>query len=110
MQQPFIDDIRLSEIDRPLRVMFIGRFSNPKQTLAHLLPLVRSPLLQRLHFVTEEVCPDLEKVEYLTPPAWLRRTLGRSGARAVWAARCAWQLQPDLILGGALLPNGLVAW
>lgn len=64
-------------------IMVTGTFFNPNWYLSHLTPLARSGIEEVILVVDEPQLP-LKRVQFLRPPRWISKLLGRAGAKVVW--------------------------
>lgn len=95
--------------DPPCTVLATGTFFSNNWLRAHLLPLVGSPACVRVVVVADHPFIRHERVEYRSPPRWLRRVFGRVGARSLLLLWAALRLRPQHVMGYHLVPNGMLA-
>ncbi len=90
-------------------ILLTGAFYSNNWIHSHLLPLARSERCRRLRVVSTFEIDALPKVELITPPRWLRRIAGDTGARLLTFIGVAIRTRPDIVGGFHLLINGLLA-
>jgi glycosyltransferase involved in cell wall biosynthesis len=90
-------------------ILLTGTFYADNWVAAHVAPLAASRHCRRLRVVTTSRLPDMPKVEWVRPPAWLSRLAGGTVARLAAFAFGAVRSRPHVVGGFHLLLNGLVA-
>ena len=90
-------------------ILLTGTFYADNWVAAHVAPLAASQRCQRLRVVTGYRLPELAKVEWVRPPAWLSRLTGGTVSRLLTFALQALRTRPHVLGGFHLLLNGLVA-
>ncbi len=90
-------------------ILLTGAFYSNNWIHSHLLPLARSERCRRLRVVSTFEIDSLPKVELITPPRWLRRIAGDTGARLLTFVGVAIRSRPHIVGGFHLLINGLLA-
>jgi glycosyltransferase involved in cell wall biosynthesis len=90
-------------------ILLTGAFYSNNWIHSHLLPLARSGRCRRLRVVSTFQIDPLPKVELITPPRWLRKIAGDTGARLLTFVGVSIRSRPDIVGGFHLLINGLLA-
>jgi glycosyltransferase involved in cell wall biosynthesis len=93
---------------RGLRLLVTVTF-NENQLRAHLLPIVSLAEVESVVLVADRHPEPIPKVRVRVPPAWLRRIVGRAGAKSLLCALLAIRDRPDWVIGFNLMPHGLNA-
>ncbi len=88
-------------------LLLTGTFYNRGWFCSHVLPFTRVAELDEVIVVGDEPLFQLDKVTYAYPPAWLKRVLGRGGARLLLILYTAWRRRPATLMGYHVMPNGL---
>ena len=105
-----IDGVRGESGDgaRALRFLVTVTFTR-NQVRSHLLPLLALPEVGSVTLVADVEPPPLPKLRAVVPPRWLKRLLGRAGAKLVICLWLAVRDRPDWIVGFNFMPHGLNA-
>lgn len=90
-------------------ILLTGAFYSNNWIHSHLLPLARSSACRRLRVVSTFPIESLPKVELISPPRWLMKIAGGTGARLLTFTGVAIRTRPDIVGGFHLLINGLLA-
>ncbi len=90
-----------------LQLLLTGTFYNENWIRAHLIPLARADAIGEIDLVVDKVWFDVPKVNYICPPGWMRRWLGRSGSRVLLVFLTAFKRRPDWLIGYHIMPNAL---
>lgn len=90
-------------------VLLTGTFYSENWILNHLRPLAASKTCQKIILVTTFQLPAIENVEYINPPGWLIKSVGKVPSRLLTFIVVAFKRKPLFIGGFHLLLNGLVA-
>jgi L-malate glycosyltransferase len=90
------------------RLLVIGTFYNTSWLVSHVVPLSRCGF-EEVVVVTDEPVTELERVRFACPPSWLRRTVGRPLAKAIWTVLEGSRCRPDVFMGYHVIPNSLIA-
>lgn len=94
--------------DSSATILATGTFYSANWLRSHVLPILDSPACRRLVLVCDGPMVEHPKLENCTPPAWLRRVIGRVASRAVVLFIEAVRRRPDFIIGYHLIPNALL--
>lgn len=98
---------------RPLRtkrvILATGQFNSSSVADWHLHPLAASRMCHRLYVVTAQALSDVPGTILVAPKPWAKRLFGARGARLWTYCWLAFRIQPDIVAGFGLLPNGLLA-
>jgi len=103
--------VGLRSVHRPAgkqHVLLTGTFYNEGWIRSHLVPLAAATSIERIYLVVDEPWFDVDKVEYICPPGWMRRIVGRSVSRIVTVFLTALRKRPDLLMGYHIMPNSVV--
>ena len=90
-------------------VLMTGTFYSNNWIITHLRPLALSEQCSKVFMVTENILPEIEKVQPIYPPTILKRVFGGDIARILTFCWLAAIHKPDFIGGFHLLVNGLIA-
>jgi glycosyltransferase involved in cell wall biosynthesis len=101
--------MRAAGDDAALRLLVTVTFNN-NQLVSHLAPIVTLPSVGRITLVADHAGPPLPKVHTVVPPVWLKRLLGRAGAKLVVCALLARRERPDWVIAFSLVPHGINGW
>ena len=88
------------------RILLIGTFHNTSWFYSHVTPLTK---VAHVYLVCDEPVGALDNLTYLCPPRWLRRIVGRAGAKFITACRAALRVDPDLCMGYHVVPGAVIA-
>lgn len=91
-----------------IQVLVSGTFYNENWYTSHIQPLKQAATISVIHVVTERPLYELDKVQYVCPPRWVSRLLGRAPARAVAVLAIALRHRPDVMMGYHIMPNSLL--
>lgn len=94
---------------RQYDVLLIGTFYTRNWCISHLSPLSKASNVNRIFAVVDGPTHEIDKVQYVYPPPWLVKMLGRAVAKFLYSLRLALRERPDLVMGYHLLPNALSA-
>lgn len=94
---------------RQCTVLATGTFFSNNWLQAHMIPLLASSACERVVIVGDHPFMQHERLEYHCPPRWLRRIVGRVGARTLLLLWAALRLRPQHVMGYHLIPNGMSA-
>lgn len=95
--------------DEPVEILLTGTFYSDNWLNAHVAPLAASPKCRKLLLVTTFDAAPSPDVEIITPPKWLRKTIGNVPSRLLTFAWTALRRRPAWVGGFHLLLNGLIA-
>lgn len=106
--------IRMGPRKRPFdgngcEILLTGTFYSENWIASHLKPLSMSKRCSGVQVVTSDPVPSIEKVEVISPPAWLVRLLGKVPARLATFIWVGIRTRPHYVGGFHLLFNGLAA-
>jgi L-malate glycosyltransferase len=91
------------------RLLITGRFDSYNWCRAHLLPLASAACVGEIVAVTDGPSMAHDKIRYDCPPRWMVSILGRAVAKAIWMARIAPRLRPDVVMGYHIFPGAITA-
>ncbi len=91
------------------QLVLTGMYYADNWIAAHVGPLAQSCRAGRVRVVAAAPGPELPKVEWVIPPAWLVAGVGRTPARLLTFGAVALVSRPHVVGGFHLLLNGLVA-
>ncbi|HYE24088.1 MAG TPA: glycosyltransferase family 4 protein [Clostridia bacterium] len=90
-------------------VLLTGTFYSDNWIRAHLGPMGQARAFRRVRMVATSPVPQLENVEAVYPPSWLRKSCGDVPSRLITFIWTALRTRPDVVGGFHLLFNGLLA-
>jgi glycosyltransferase involved in cell wall biosynthesis len=90
-----------------LRVLVSCTFNNDNWFRSHVLPLSRCDAIERVYLVCDTRGPAVQRVEYVCPPRWLARIIGRLPTRLIYVMSVAVRRSPDWCIGYHIMPNAL---
>lgn len=90
-----------------LEVLFTGTFYSDQWLITHLRPLALSKEVAVVRMVAVTPVPEMEGVEAIYPPDWLRKSVGSVPSRLLMFCYVAIKTRPDIIAGFHILINGL---
>jgi hypothetical protein len=93
----------------PLEVLLTGTFYSDNWVRAHVRPLAMSNRVARVRFVATTAVPVLDKVEGISPPAWLVSVVGSVPARLATFFWVGLRTRPDIVGGFHLQFNAMAA-
>lgn len=91
------------------RVLVIGTFYSKNWCLAHLTPLSRASIIERVVAVSDGPTPPIAGVTFAQPPRWLVRLVTRACAKFIWALREGLRARPDVVMGYHFFPGAISA-
>jgi glycosyltransferase involved in cell wall biosynthesis len=89
-------------------ILLTATFHSDNWIGAHIRPLAASAAVKRVRIVATRSVPEVEKVEAIYPPHFLRKLIGGVPARLAWFTWEALRRPADIIGGFPLLFNGLL--
>ena len=92
-----------------LRLLITGRFDSLNWCRAHLLPIAEAECVHSMLLAVDGPVVNHEKIRITHTPRWLRRCLGRSISRSIWAVWLARVTRPDVVIGYHFFPAALTA-
>lgn len=101
-----MDPTRKAE-SRGYDILLIGTFYTRNWCISHLSPISKASNVNRVFAVVDGPTQEIDKIQYVYPPSWLVKILGRALAKFLFSLRLAMRERPDLVMGYHLLPNAL---
>jgi glycosyltransferase involved in cell wall biosynthesis len=108
--------VRRARSTRPYKAQTAGitvevaaTFYNRNWCRAHLMPIARAPGVGRVIAVVDGPSCAIPKVEYVAPSRIIQKTCGRLVAKLAMMLRVCLREKPDVVIGYALVPNGVWA-
>ena len=91
------------------RVVLTGTFFADSWVEAHVRPIAMSHRIDRVWVVSDRRFLSMKNVQYVCPPRWLKKLIGRVAARSLIFTAIAILKRADVVGGFHLLGNGLLA-
>lgn len=86
----------------------LGTFFNIGWFRSHIIPLAESGVDEVL-LVTDCMVEPYSRVQFVCPPAWLARLVGRAAAKGLYLFVFGLRYRPDLYMGYHIFPGAITA-
>jgi phenylacetate-CoA ligase len=93
----------------PARIVLTGTFFADNWVEAHVRTVAASQRCEHVWVVADHAFVPLDNVTYVSPPAWLQKTIGRVPSRSLYVVWTAIRVRANVVGGFHLLFNGLLA-